>query len=299
MRDDLDPTAATTVPAEGPMAPSRRQFLRLGAMGAAAATVLVACSDGEETPPSETGVTEPEPTETTLAPPQTTTPEAGAIADATVTRTARTMELAMVLVYDAFLGEGTLQLELPRDIDFDEDTRAALELLRSRHDSHAEELTGLVRRAGGDPVSEPHNGIIAGVVQPQVQDLTTQRSVLLLAHSLEDVAAGTYGWGVGQITLDSDLRQDLMTVGAVTARHGALLSLLLDPSGADAVRGPVLDTSGPARLPDYMLVTPDIADGSAALTEPAPAGGDEATGEEEEDDDGPETSDDTTETTEG
>lgn len=287
MSDDLDLSPA----------PSRRQFLRFGAGAAAAAVVLAACSDDETTPPSETGVTEPE-TETTLAPPQTTTPEAGSIADATVTRTARTMELAMVLVYGAFLGEGNLQLELPAPIDFDDDTRAALELLRDRHEAHADELTGLVSQAGGDAVSEPNNGIIAGVVQPQVQDLTTQRAVLQLAHSLEDVAAGTYGWGVGQITTASGLREGLMAVGAVTARHGALISLLLDPSGIDAVRGPVLDTSGPARLPDYMLVTPDVADGDAALAEPAPAGGDEATGEEEEDDDGPETEDSTPESTE-
>lgn len=269
MSDDLDISPA----------PSRRQFLRFGAGAAAAAAVLAACSDGETTPPSETGVTAPEPPETTLAPPQTTTPDAGTTADATVTRTARTMELAMVLVYGAVLGEGSLQLELPAPIEYDDDTRTALQLLRDRHEAHAEELIRLVREAEADPVSEPNNGIIEGVVRPQVQDLTTQRAVLQLAQSLEDVAAGTYGWGVGQLTVKSELRDDLMAVGAVTARHGALISLLLDPTGIGAVPGPVLDTSGPARLPDFMHVTPDVEDGSAALAAPAPAGSDAPAGE--------------------
>ncbi len=276
---------------------SRRQFLRLGATGVAAAAVLAACSDDEKAPPSETGVTEPAPSETTLGPPQTTTPEAGTIADATVTRTARTMELAFALVYSALLSEGgTGDIEIPGPIDYDADTRAALELLRDRHQAHADALVDIVRDAGADAVSEPNNGLLEGIVQPQLADLTTERSVLLLAHSLEDLGAGTYGWGVGQVT-SASLRESLMAIGSVTARHAAVVAVLLDPSGSDAVRRPVLDTSGPARVPDYMLVGPDVADGDAALAAPAPAG-DAASDEEEEDDDGPTTEDSEPATTE-
>lgn len=273
---------------------SRRRFLRLGATGIAAAAVLAACSDDEEAPPSETGVTEPEPTETTFGPPQTTSPEDGAIADATVTRTVRTMELAIAATYEAFLGTATGAIALPGTIDYDDDTRTALELLRDRHQAHAEALVDLVREADGDAVTEPNNGILAGVVEPQLADLTTQRSVLLLARTLEDVGAGTYGWGVGEVT-SASLRQGLMAIGSVTARHSAAIAVLLDPSGNGAVRAPVLDTSGPARLPDYMLVSPDIADGGDALSEPAPAGGEEgvegegAEGEDAEDAEGSDT----------
>ncbi|HEV7721655.1 MAG TPA: ferritin-like domain-containing protein [Iamia sp.] len=257
----------------------RRQFLRLGATGVVAAAVLAACSDDETVPPSETGVTQPEPTETTFAPPPTTSPDDGAENDALVFRTARTLELAMVDVYDALLGGGG-DLALPEEVGYDEATESTLELLRDRHETHADALEDLIRGVRGDPVSEPNNGIIEGVVTPQLEDLTTQHTVLLFARSLEDVAAGTYGWGAGTLTT-AELRQDLMAIGAVTARHSAALAVLLDPSGSDAVRAPVLDTSGPARLPTHMLVAGD-QDGGDALAEPAPPA-DAASPEEGED----------------
>ncbi len=277
--------AAGASPADALPGASRREFLRLGATGVVAAAVLVACSDDEAAPPSETGVTEPEPTETTLAPPQTTSPEDGAENDALVFRTARTVELAMVEVYDALLGGGG-DLALPAEISYDDPTTAALELLRDRHRAHAEALVDLVRQAGGDPVEEPNNGILEGIVTPQLEDLTTQRTVLLFARSLEDVASGTYGWGTGTLTTP-ELRQGLMAIGAVTARHGAVISLLLDPSGVGAAGSPVLDVSGPARLPEHMLVGAD-QDGGDTLAEPAEAGAEEEPAEGEEQEEGPE-----------
>ena len=278
--DEIMPPGHSAGASPAAVGVDRRGFLRLGATGAVAAAVLVACSDDETVPPSETGVTEPEPTETTLAPAQTTTPEDGALEDAMVFRTARSLELAMVDVYDALLGGGG-ELALPEAVAYDDTTRTTLELLRDRHEGHADALVGLVRQAGGEPVSEANNGIIEGVVTPQLEDLTTQRTVLLFVRSLEDVGAGTYGWGAGQVTT-ARLRVALMAIGAVSARHGAAVSLLLDPSGADAARAPVLDTSGPARLPDYMLVEKGM-DGGDALAEPAPAGEEApAEGEDEE-----------------
>jgi hypothetical protein len=290
---EIHPDDVNELVAEGLRDPSvdRRSFLRLGATGAVAVAVLAACSDDESAPPSETGVTEPEPTETTFAPPPTTSEEQGQTNDALVFRTARTVELAMIEVYGVLLG-GTSDLfpddegnrsGLAEDVAYDADTESTLELLRDRHRAHADALETLIRQAGGEPADEPNNGIIEGVVAPQIPDLTTQRTVLLLARSLEDVAAGTYGWGAGSLTT-AELREGLMAIGAVTARHGAAISLLLDPSGADAARAPVLDTSGPARLPDHMQVTADM-DGGDALAEPAPAGGEEdpgASGEGEE-----------------
>lgn len=261
----------------------RREFLRLGATGVVAAAVLAACSDDESAPPSETGVTEPEPTETTMAPPPTTSGDEGARQDALVFRTARTMELAMVAVYDAVLGGGG-SLALPGEVTYDAGTEATLGLLRDRHQAHAEALVDLISEAGGEPVSEPNNGIIEGVVTPQLADLTTQRSVLLFARTLEDVGAGTYGWGAGTLTTPA-LRASAMTIGTVAARQGAALSLLLDPSGAAAVRGPVLDTSGPARLPEHMLVGDDM-DGGDALGEPAAGGGEGEDGGSETPDEG-------------
>jgi hypothetical protein len=281
-----------------PAAPThgRRQFLRLGGAGVVAAAVLAACTDDESSPPSETGVTEPA-TETTFAPPPTTSPEDGRIQDALVFRTARTMELAMVSVYDTLLGTGG-DLVLADAVDYDEATRTTLELVGERHQAHADALVGMISEAGGDVVVEPNNGILRGVVEPQLADLTTERAVLQMAQALEDVAAGTYVWGTGTLTSGA-FRADLMSIGGVTARQGAALAMLLDPTGAEATDGPLIDSSGPSRLPEHMFVG-EGQDGADALTEPQPAAAEnpeesaeeqEDAGAEEQDDDGPETLD--------
>lgn len=78
-----------------------------------------------------------------------------------------------------------------------------------------------------------------------------------------------------------------MAIGAVTARHGVAVALLLDASGADASRAAMLDTSGPSRLPEHMLVEEGM-DGGDTLAQPAETGadasdaGDSATGEDTE-----------------
>lgn len=253
----------------------RREFLRLGGAGALAAVVLAACGEDETAPPSETGVTEPV-TETTLAPPQTTTPEAGEQNDLTVTRTLHTVELAMIEVYSLVL-EGTGgDLSLPAPLSYTADTETLLTLLRDRHTAHADLVAEVVELVGGEPATQPNNGIIAGLVEPQLGSLSTERAVLGLARTLEELAAATYGWAASTArTLDPDeavspARHDLMAVGAVTARHAAALDLTLDPSGSDVAHDALLDISGPARLPDFMLVAPE-ADGDDALTEAATA----------------------------
>lgn len=263
--DDLTPhdPAATS---------DRRRFLRIGGGGLLAAAVLAACSDDEpEASAGETGETVP-PVDTTAGPPQTTTPEQGATQNALVTRTVRSMELALIETYDALLG-GHDELSLPGEVTLSESVTESLELLRTRHETHAEELVSLVSAAGGDPVSEPNAGVLGAIVEPRVPDLTTEHLILDFARSLEDLAASTYSWGAGTLSTP-ELRQDLMGVAMVTARHRVLLSLVADPSGASAVPSPRVDTSGPARVPDYMLVPVD-GDGGDALTEAAVAGSDE------------------------
>lgn len=262
---------STTDPTHRPGA-GRREFLRLGGTGALAAVVLAACSDDQSPPPSETGVTEPV-TETTLAPPQSTTPEAGEENDLTVTRTAHTVELAMIEVYTLFLDGTGGGLALPAPLSYTTDTAALLTLLQERHSAHADLVADVVGLVGGEPATEPNNGILAGIVEPQLGSLTTERAVVGLARTLEELAASTYGWGAStartQVTEGavSLVRHDLMAVGAVTARHAAALDLALDPSGSDVAHDALLDTSGPARLPDFMLVGPD-ADGGDALVAP-------------------------------
>lgn len=258
--------------------PDRRRFLRIGGGGLLAAAVLAACSDdGPETSAGETGQTVP-PVDTTLGPPQTTTPEQGTTQDQLVTRTARSFELALVETYDALLGRHN-ELALPAAVTLAESTTAALELLRSRHETHAQELVAVVSAAGGSSVTQANAGVLGAIVEPQIPDLTTESLILAFAHQLEDLAASTYAWGAGTLSTPA-LRQQLIGVAMVSARHPVLVALVDDPSGTTAVPTARVDTSGPARVPDYMLVPVD-GDGGDALTEaPVAAGGDDAEGED-------------------
>ncbi|WCO65660.1 ferritin-like domain-containing protein [Iamia majanohamensis] len=262
---------------DGPTSPDgRRQFLRLGGGGVLAAAVLAACGSSEEVPPAETGTTTPEQATTTIGPAQTTSPEDGAAQDAAVTRTHRTFELAAVEIYavllddDAGLGEATTELRLPGPIDYDGRTTEALELLQARHTSHAAYLESVVAAAGGEPVDEPNRGVLEGLLGPVVLSLTTERAVVQFMSQLETIGAATYAWGTGTMT-SASLRQSLMTVGAIAGRQAAIPALLLEPDGSTAIEAGVLDTSGPARLPEQMLVLDGMDGGDTAAEPPDPA----------------------------
>ncbi len=262
---------------DGPTSPDgRRQFLRLGGGGVLAAAVLAACGSSEEVPPSETGTTTPEQATTTIGPAQTTSPEEGALQDAAVARTHRTFELAAVEIYsvvlsdDAGLADATTELRLPEPIDYDAATVDTLELLKARHTTHAAYLESVVAASGGEPVDEPNRGVIEGLLGPVVLSLTTERSVVQFLLQLETIGAATYAWGAGTMTTAS-LRKSLMTVGAVAGRQAALPALLLEPDGSTAVPSAVMDTSGPARLPDQMLVLDGMDGGDTAAEPPDPA----------------------------
>lgn len=268
----------------------RRQFLRLGGGSVLAAAVLSACGSEPEAPPSETGVTTPEQATTTIGPAQTTSPEDGAAQDAAVARTHRTYELAAIQVYAVLLnqedglGDVSEELRLPAPIDYDEATQSTLTLLRDRHESSAQYLESVVSAAGGAPVSEPNRGVLEGLLGAQVDQLTTERTVLQFILSLETIGAATYAWGSGTMTTAA-LRQSLMTVGAIAARQATLPALLLEPDGSSAVPVGVLDVSGPARLPEQMLVLEDMDGGDTQAEPPDPGAATDEEGEDGEGDD--------------
>lgn len=272
--------AQAATPADG-----RRQFLRLGGGTVLAAAVLAACGSDEEVPPSETGVTTPEQATTTIGPAQPTTPEAGMLQDQAVARTHRTFELAAVQVYEVLLGDDadvSGDYSLTERIQYDGATESAMRLLRDRHESHAEYLVSVVEDTGGDPVEEPNQGVLDGLLAPVLGSLTTERSVLQLLATLESIGASTYAWGAGTMTTPA-LRQALMTVGAIAARQASVPLLLLQPSGLTAVPTPLIPTSGPARLPEQMLVGEDMDGGDAMANPPDPA--ESTDGEDDEGDD--------------
>lgn len=258
----------------------RRQFLKLGGGAVLGAVVLAACADGEENLPAETGTTLPV-TSTTLAPPQGTTPEDGAKSDASVTRTLRSFELAAVTAYGVLRSQDTTSTDpdavsLPAPITYTSDVAEVLALMEERHTAHAEALESLVSAAGGEPVSEANQGVLGGILEPQLAGLTTEAAVVQFALSLEQIGAATHTWAAGRLTT-AELRQQALAIGSVAARQSAVVSLLHDPSGGSAVSRPTLDTSGPARLPEAMFLQKG-QDGGDVPAEPeaaAPAEGED------------------------
>lgn len=257
----------------------RRRFLKVGGAGALAAAFLAACGSDESPPPSETGVTLG--TTTTLAPAQTTVPADGEAQAITITRTMRSVELAAVEAYGVLLGEGGGDLALPGPITYTEDVSVILGFLRGRHEAHAEAMVGLISDAGGEPVTEPNNGVIEGLFAPQVPSLTTQAAVVQTVIAMEDVIASTYAWGTGTVP-QTALRGEMMAIGGPSARQAAAVRLLRDPRGILVVTSATLDVSGPARLPDHMLLTDPDADGGTITAEPVAEPDEEADGEEGE-----------------
>lgn len=255
----------------------RRQFLRIGGAGALAAAFLAACGSDESPPPSETGVTTT--AVATLAPPQTTSPAEGETQVITVTRTMRSVELAAVEAYTVLLGGTVGELTLPTPITYTDDVTAILEFLRGRHEAHAEALVPMISAAGGAPVEQANNGVIEGLFAPQVPALTTQTAVIRTIIAMEDVIASTYAWGTGTLP-EASVRAELMSIGGPAARQAAAARLLRNPAGTLVVSSATLDVSGPARLPDHMLVVGDM-DGGDVTAEPAAAPTEDAEGEGE------------------
>lgn len=269
----------------------RRQFLKLGGGAVLGALVLAACGDDEESLPAETGTTLPT-TGTTLAPPQGTTPEAGAASDTRIARTLRSFELAAAAAYGVLRSQDTTStdpdaLSLPAPIAYSAATDEVLGLLEMRHAAHARGLESLVAATDGEPVTEPNQGVLGGILEPQLPGLTTEAAVVQFALALEQLGAATHTWAAGMMTT-AELRQDALSIGAAAARQSATVSLLHDPTGASTVPQPALDTSGPARLPEFMFLQEGQDGGDVPLTaeEAAPAegaaGGDEDAAEGDE-----------------
>jgi hypothetical protein len=179
--------------------------------------------------------------------------------------------------YSVLLGETVGELALPAPITYSDDVSVILGFLRGRHQAHAEALVDMISEAGGDPVEEPNNGVIEGLFAPQVPALTTQAAVVRTINAMESVNASTYAWGSGTIP-DAALRAQLMTIGGPSARQAAAAGMLVDPRGILVVGSATLDVSGPARLPEHMMLVGDM-DGGDASADPVTATEEEDAGE--------------------
>ncbi len=231
--------------------PGRRQFIKVGGASVLGAAVLAACGSDEEAGVGETG----DPTTTTAA-------EAGAGVPSTpggegnkmnlvLVRTASSVEILAVEVYNVALGES--DTELPAEIRFDPAVADAAKLFRDHHQEHADALAQATESLGGEPYERPNKFLFDNVVAKELPNLTDQAKVVMFARTLEETAAGTYSFAAGELTTP-ELRQSMMAIGGVEARHAAALSLSLDGTGTDAVPRSFIDASPEGRVPEEALI---------------------------------------------
>ena len=227
----------------GVPSPGRRQFFRIGGTAVLGAAVLAACGD-DDADVSETGAT----TATTAASSTTTGgDETGGDGnmDLVLARTAASVELLAVDAYQAAIESGVVTTPAVAD---------AATLFQSHHREHAGALNGAIREAGGEEVEEANAFLMENLVASA--DLSSELSIVQFARSLEDAAASTYVFAAGVLTAP-ELRQAIMAIGGVEARHVTALDLALQSLGQG--EGPAFEDgafySNERRVPDEALVS--------------------------------------------
>lgn len=183
----------------------RRTFLRAGGLVAVGAA-LAACGGGDDD--SGDGAFD-------VAATGRSGPVAG---DLDLTVAAARIERTVVAAYAAVIETRGPDLEAAGLAE------TAL-LLRDHHREHAGALDGLLADNGVGPDAEDVH--FAGLVVPDADAMASMAvsELVALARGLEDRATQTYLTSVPRLTVPA-LRQALMSIGAVEARHVAALDLL-------------------------------------------------------------------------
>ena len=228
----------------GVPSPGRRQFFRVGGTAVLGAAVLAACGD-DDGDAAETGDAP-----TTTAGSSTTAGGEGGEGgeqnmDLVLARTAASVELLAVDAYQAAIDSGVVTTQAVAD---------AATLFQSHHQEHAGALNGVVREAGGEEVTEANAFLMENLVASA--DLSSELAIVQFARSLEDAAASTYVFAAGVLTAP-ELRQAIMSIGGVEARHVTALDLALQALGQG--EGPAFEDgafySNERRIPDEALLS--------------------------------------------
>lgn len=205
-------------------APDRRSFLRIGGISVAGATVLAACGKKKAAnKPGQSGTTQPTTTaaadapSTTAVVPTTQPNPDDAKLDLSLLRTATSIELLAVAVYAK-----------AAPLVKDPTVLAAAKLFSDQHSEHARLLQATTRQSfGADKVyDKPNEYLMTNLVTPTLPNLKSDLDIAQFALSLENTAASTYVFAASQLSV-AKLRQAIMAIGGVEARHAAVLGGVL------------------------------------------------------------------------
>jgi hypothetical protein len=194
--------------------PTRRQALKIGGATVIGAAILAACgSDDDDSGTS--GTTD----DSTSGSGSGSSEVAGdSELDLTLLRTATSLEIAAVNTYQAAIDSGLVTTMAIAD---------AAVLFQEQHQEHADLLSTATTDAGGEAYTEPNPFVQENVIDPALEMLTDETSVVTFALQLENVAAQTYAFAAGALSTPA-FRQAIMTIGGVEARHAAVLAGVLE-----------------------------------------------------------------------
>jgi hypothetical protein len=256
----FDPASATDLATRAELvgAPSRRQLLKLGGLTIASTALLAACVEPASTDQvAITGTLIPVPT--TDVPPDPGSAET----DATLVLTAISIERLAIAAYQAALDNNWLEVPLLVEV---------ARYFRDQHEDHAGALSQQARRMGQNPdevVANPY--LMTEVLDPAVEAIeagggasVVQTATLTLAKELEVAAAQTYTQAGGILTTPA-LRQTIMSIGGIEARHCTVLAVVL---GEQPVPFGLEPTVLAAPEDSYIAPNGPVTESSTTTTEP-------------------------------
>lgn len=189
---------------------TRRQLIRTGAIGAAAAAFLAACGTKSDKSPGQSGI---DPTTTAVAPeaPIAEISQADLAYDTTVLRTASSLELLAAELYAEY-GAKILDPEWKANaLRFGLDHDATADVFR-------QETT-----PAEDRVNEPNEYLLTNTVEPFADQLTDDITILNFFAALESTMAATYIAAVGSFT-STEGRAQFAGFAEAAARRNALMA---------------------------------------------------------------------------
>lgn len=190
--------------------PNRRTFM-VGGVVLAGGALLAACGKKKVGQVAESGAL---PT----VPASTTTTAPGSVAtDKVLLQTAQSIEILAIDTYQKAIDSGLLT---------DATVKEVAKLFQSQHQDHSDALAEAIKASGGTPVTTANQYLAENVVDKAVSELTDQKSVLVLARDLENLAAQTYVEAGGVFTTP-ELRKSGMSIGETEARHITVLNIAL------------------------------------------------------------------------
>ena len=186
----------------------RRDVLKLGGLSLSVAALVAACGDdrGGDTAPGRVG----------YAPPITDPPEY-AVDDAVYLRTASSLELTAVAVYEAVLETGAL----------DADVTTLVERLMENHQAIADEMGTLTEAVGGVAWACTNPWYMDRLITPLLAAVVASddplRDILNTAVALENIAAATHQTLTIELE-DADAAAATIAAATLESRHSAAIA---------------------------------------------------------------------------